>query len=638
MAGKNIDFIVGVSLFMIAIIFTTMISLNYLSPSRSEVKTSELKGELFKACELLMESRGEPVNWHTTSNLEKLGLAFYDKNKKEVIEGVLDENKVNKLYSIEYTKAKEALGLKRDINIRFVPKVEDWWNSTFEYRKALLVNSSLNLNVSVNLSFPRAHAHITSVRIRSSSSSIPFEIKNPEYWDSNKYWLKYCTIEFKTNGEKLFYVYYDNSTLSPANTTLNLVLSNVSVEIGEEERFYNFPTYGKTNIANKENAVVHRILNIREAPRIAYINGSEYEFNLTENLGYSLDYYSQTNISDLIDRIFFYDVVVVGSKAGENSAINAYLSNKAIFDYVYLGGCLAVFGQGSNYTWLSNFGIRGWDISGENQTVANFSLRIIRSPNNLAQVYTSNDSIYLSGAPYTSVPKVINRSLYNRIEKITINRTEFNESLIKNGYFDTNANYWSFSSTDPSILGGWEASGNIYVDVSSPDITGMGEWNQTLTYSNTTLLNKANLSFCYNVSAWNSPGASNILRVSLRLPNGKSEEVWSESLTGLTQGWVCISRDISSLVYETGEYNLRLIAELSTGAGTPEIKIQWDNISLNLSYNPAIWISGEIGEGKITITGDEPSSTKHDRLIENVLEWCLPEKNKYVYEMVAEAW
>lgn len=628
MVSKILDFMVACAFFMVTIIFLTMIIFNYSAPLKSQSESSEFASEIYRIEGILTKSM----------------LPYYDRYKGEIFEGLLDESKIENLYYSNYSEIKNKIGIKGDFRINISPAVSNWHFSNFKYRKMIVVDVS-DVNVSVCMSFPRGHAHADSLRlVNFSGNLIPFELKNSTYWDDNKTWLKTCTLEFSTGDGRYLFLYYNGSATHPANSTLNLSVSNASVVVGIEERYLSFGVYG-AKYSGKEKAVDERLITLRESPRIAYINGSNIEYSILNELGYKVDFYTDRNISDLVDHIFLFDAVIVGSEAGRNLLINSNLSRKEVFDYVNLGGSLLIFGQNiGGYGWMRNFGIVEWNVSGLNQTVHNFSLKILRSPNDLGLVYLSNDSIYLSSSygnsSYTfySVPKVINRTLYSKIEKITVNRTRINESLIKNGDFDSNADFWDFTNTSPYIEGDWELPGHIYVDLSTSNKEGEGIWVQTFEYTNTTLINEANLSFCYNVSVWNSPGSSNILSVNLTLPNGTDAKIWEESIASTTGEWVCITKDVSKEFSEIGNYKIKLISHLSTSNAPSEVKVQWDNISLNVSYNPTIWLEGNIGEGRVSITGDEPTYSGHKKLIENMVEWGLPKKSIYAYKMVVEVW
>lgn len=107
-------------LIMSALVFLVLIGLmltinSYASASHSadmERKAFEIEG--MKAMETLVRTKGLPETWETnTSNLILLGLSSGNNN-------ILDNNKVNQLFSTDYNKIKEVLGLGADFEIKFV--------------------------------------------------------------------------------------------------------------------------------------------------------------------------------------------------------------------------------------------------------------------------------------------------------------------------------------------------------------------------------------------------------------------------------------------------------------------------------------------------------------------------------------
>lgn len=198
-----------------------MIIFNYSAPLKSQSESSEFASEIYRIEGILTKSM----------------LPYYDRYKGEIFEGLLDESKIENLYYSNYSEIKNKIGIKGDFRINISPAVSNWHFSNFKYRKMIVVNVS-DVNVSVCMSFPRGHAHADSLRlVNFSGNLIPFELKNSTYWDDNKTWLKTCTLEFSTGDGRYLFLYYNGSATHPANSTLNLSVSNASVVVGIEERY-----------------------------------------------------------------------------------------------------------------------------------------------------------------------------------------------------------------------------------------------------------------------------------------------------------------------------------------------------------------------------------------------------------------
>ena len=677
MAEKAIDYVVAISIFSITFAFVAMISINYPGTLKSDVVSFELKSDLFKVTEIIIKSTGEPTDWdYSTPSV--LGLAYYDTAKNRTIEYALSKEKVLMLNSsrLDYLTARDALGLEKDFTLSLKSISPGWWNSSFMYRKAILVNAPSGGNISTYIEFPRGHAYSTTLRVVNASDNleVPFEVVDQEYYDPYYNWTKRCNVSFEVGavpGTQQFYIYYtDNLSIPSSASVLGLIQSVTDTTTGKEEINLDYPSYGIQNLMGKDMAVASRVVSVQEEIPVAYIYGSSYEVDLLRDLGYHFDVYTASDIGQLFNysagrNLFKYRMVIAGTHAAfDSSAIrNNLTANQAdIFDFVNLGGTLAVLGQDASstidgYGWLYPFGINGSLVSGTNQTVLNFSLKAVRFPNNLSRTYTgSNDSIYLSvnrGAnshptspayTYWSVPRMFNITDYGIIRRVVTNRTEdvwF--PVLNNEDFNTDLSSWTVNHSKPlpadqatvEWVNTGRSGGSVHVDYDSND-------NETADIYQDVYLEawpvSAALNFSYNVYDFNPAPTQSDLTVLLTHPNGTVIQLYYLNVTGTT-GWVDISIDITDYLTVNGTYRVALQAYGQTGAGQ-DYKLYFDDITINATYVSTIWLIGEIGGGKIAVSGDEPHYTGHDRMIQNMLEWGS-EKERFVrhlYELVLGVW
>ena len=150
--------------------------------------------------------------------------------------------------------------------------------------------------------------------------------------------------------------------------TLPRYLSNLSEHIARtlEPQLRNIVDYLYIQIDYSDSSMIKLLTDIKmTTASIRFKDPMDYEIfcELTANLSKNLkvDFYTDRNISDLVDNIFLFDAVIVGSEAGRNLVINSNLSRKEVLDYVNLGGSLLIFGQNiGGYGWMRNFGIVEW--------------------------------------------------------------------------------------------------------------------------------------------------------------------------------------------------------------------------------------------------------------------------------------
>ncbi len=680
MAERVIDYVVAISIFSITFAFVAMMSINYLGAPKADVVSAELRSDLFKVTEILVKSAGEPTNWdYSTPSL--LGLAYYDAAKNRTEEYALSKEKVLMLNSsrLDYLTARDALGLERDFSLMLKSVSPGWWNSSFVYRKPILVNATSSGNVSVYIEFPRGHAYSTTLRVVNASDNleVPFEVADLVYYDPYYNWTRGGNISFEVNAHpdiQRFYIYYtDNPAIPSSASVLGLVQSLADTTAGQEEINLDYPSYGIQNIVGRDTAVASRAVSVQEEIPVAYIYGSSYEEEFLRNLGYHVDAYTASNVGQLFNysagrNLFKYRMIIAGTHAAfDSSAIrNNLTANQAdIFDFVNLGGTLVVLGQDASsvvdgYGWLYPFGINGTQVSGANQTVFNFSLKTVRFPNNLSISYTgSNDSVYLSvnrgmgvnshptdpAYTYWSAGRVFNMTDYRSIRRVVIKDTRDTWfPVIDNWDFNTDISSWSVNHSQPlpanqstvTWANTGRSGGSVDVDYDSDD-------NETTDIYQDVYLEAwpvfAVLNFSYNVYDFNPAPIQGELAVLLTLPNGTDVQLYYLNVTGTTGGWVDISVDVGDYLTVNGTYRVTLRTRGETGAGQ-DYKVYFDDITINATYVSSVWFIGEVGEGRIAVSGDEPHYTGHDLMIENMFEWGSEGERfvRHIYELVLGVW
>ncbi len=682
MVGKIIDYAVAVSIFTVTVAFVAMLSLNYVASPYGDVVTSELRSELFRMNELLIKSAGEPHNWQLSSP-QVIGLARHDRLRNETLEYALQEEKVQRLNSsttsaLSYAAAKSALGMGKDFNITLESPFYDWLNTSFRFRLPLLMNASPPQNASVVVEFPRAHAYAgTLVVANATGSNFTAYLASVQYYDPpyNR-WLKKANLTFSAtagSGTRFYLYYADSNITSQSYSPLSATTQNVTA--GEEEA-WGYATYGRENLAQKSEAVSERTVAIVEdVAKLAYIGTNSYEQTLLKKLGYGFDAYDDTNISQLFNtsnarNLFTYGVVIVGTHATDSANVRNNLSSNGwnISNWSYAGGGLVVFGQELNtsidgYAWLAPLGINGSNGSGSAQVIVDETLRILNYPNNLTARNAANESIYLStdanstnnhpSAPasgtYWTWPKLINFTLYNSSYWVTKNASVlYNDTLIYNGEFTGSATGWTPSAgtnvTCDWTDGGWAGSGVVYCETNNfPDTNSWGNWSQSWYYDGRVPPDAANLSFSWYIRDFGGGALgsqTSTMYVFITAPDGAENVVWKADYSDNDRIWRTEYVDIGKAITRTGVYTIKLAINLKTGSADGRNRAVWDNIALNISYSPIIWLAGEYGVGKVTVTGDEPYYTGHDAMVENAIEWAYPAKRMqgHLYKLRTRVW
>lgn len=673
---KIFDYILGASLFFIAFIFIVATSVNYISAPREDLTSLELKEEAHRLSLLLINSEGEPRTWEYSSP-EVLGLAYYDGAYNETREFALVKEKIDMLNSsrLGYEAAGDALATDKKFNIQFKNNNLGWFNSSFIYRQALLNSSNNSSNGTANLDFPRGNCYFTTLRITNQTGDlIPFENTTTGYYDSDSLWIKNATLSFETDNSSRYLVYYspDRGIQNIATTTISN--PDFAFYPGKEEKNYDMQSFGQTPPSDRSMVVSERIVAVQGDFRIAYVGDQSYEINLLKEKGYHFDVFDNDNISLLFDlamdpSLYSYGVMIIGSHAVLDSTnIDGNLSgnNQEIFKWVRTGGAMIIFGQdqASKYTWMAPFGIEGVQEGGVNQTLKNLSLKILRYTNNLTWVEggsgistvlgNNTRQNHPSNAQYTfwSRPKAVNLTYYSRVDYVAVNHSNVtNSSIITNGDFSNSPlldGTWNQSTTDGAQLTNDYNNGEEAIQSridNQANVNETGNWSQDWYYGGRPFPDRANLSF-----RWRCREGSNIevstLYVYITSPRGSRNLVWQGSYSDDGDcGNVAFNSnqtDVANLMNQQGWYRIELVANLNTGSGPGQEnnRMQWDDVMLNTTYSPEIFISGNLGDGLVMVTGDEPSYTGHTEMMQNMVEHAYSPGRftRHIYKMVVKVW
>ena len=100
-----IDFSLAVFIFFIAFAFLTIFWVDNIEEKTRETRFFDMDLKANIASEILVKSRGSPVNWHelNTSQIDFIGLAFRERS--------IDEQKLNAFKIMEYNISRELLNI-----------------------------------------------------------------------------------------------------------------------------------------------------------------------------------------------------------------------------------------------------------------------------------------------------------------------------------------------------------------------------------------------------------------------------------------------------------------------------------------------------------------------------------------------
>lgn len=656
MAGRIIDYLVGMAIFTLALATVAMLSLNFLTAPSEGLERVKLLQEAQRVGNILLNYAGQPSYWEFSSP-EILGLACYDRGINDTSEYELAEKKVEAMDSVGYEKVKSALAIKNEFKVELSSPWNNWHRASSRYRVAVFNGSSLAGNASARVEFPRAHAHNSSLRVTDAmGKAVAFGIAAASFYDPYGMYYKSATINFELKNRALpYFIYYSPERNFSSFTNSTIANINTSFFVAKEEKGRSY-SFGK-EYENKTALVSERFAVLREELNIAYIGWSRYEMALLHSLGYPYVNFNFENVSSLFNysssgSLFSYDALVVGTHAAKNSSIGGNLTahSSELEQWVESGGGLILFGQDSSYGWLDNLDIKGEGDGGINQSFTDKTLRILRYPANLTSTYTgTNVSDYLSvnmgeyshsyspNYTYWSQIKFTDPTAYSEAYVVTSGSGMVsNDSLIVNGDFES-VEAWN-TSCDPDVNCDYSAGDSAPADPTGPPghygrvkilktVTGWGNWSQKFYYGGQPLPEKGNLTFWYKIKDANAPGT---LYAFLGLPNGTEVTLWSHPYTSEEDFWSSVSVDLSGHMGTLGNYTIKLAVK---GSG-PNFEVRWDYAILNVSYYPSIWIAGKRGEGRVTASGDEPHYTGHRKMLDNMLGFALPEeRRKHLYKL-----
>jgi hypothetical protein len=167
----------------------------------------------------------------------------------------------------------------------------------------------------------------------------------------------------------------------------------------------------------------------------------------------------------------------------------------------------------------------------------------------------------------------------------------FTVQRITNGNFFANANNWTAAAGANTVIS-WvntgRTGGSEQMSMTGRNHASNSDLTQAVNVS--AVPDSSTVDWCYNVTTFTVPGASNTMLIYIQSPTNASPGtlVDTVTLTGTTGSFICRSTAVpSSLFGSAGIYTFRARASLSTGgSGTPVVTVLWDDINWNLTMIP----------------------------------------------------
>jgi hypothetical protein len=174
---------------------------------------------------------------------------------------------------------------------------------------------------------------------------------------------------------------------------------------------------------------------------------------------------------------------------------------------------------------------------------------------------------------------------------ITMNPASSTIQRLTNGNFFANANNWTATPGANTVIS-WvntgRTGGSEQMSMTGRNHASNSDLTQAVNIS--VIPDSSSVDWCYNVTTFTVPGASNIMSIYIQSPTNASPGTLIDTvtLTGTTGSFICRSATVpSSLFGSTGTYTFRPRASLSTGgSGTPVVTVRWDDINWNFTMIP----------------------------------------------------
>ncbi len=604
---KAIDVVIAVALFSSSLIASSLLLFNHFSAQKSNLQDVELSYRAEKLALALLSPE-----W----------LGFEDIENRSYL-GVQDV-KLRNLMSQSYDSVREKLGENFMLRIAYNYQ---WANSSYAYRIPIYIQNS-SRNATALITVRRAHCS-SFVLYDARGKKCIFNVEVLGYYDPDHRYARLIRVNFSTTGENLYYLYCSPRNYSQSYSS---IAGSLQEAISGKEEKYIEVEFGRLSL--KLPVSFHVIYGgYISSPRVAYL-GSLDEVTPISEMGYSVDSFSTTDVLFNFSSntsLYTYDALVIGSHATQNSILYANLTSHAsdLFNYVALGGNLIVLGQDGRYSFLLPFYIRGFSGYGKNQSLPFSYISLLNFPYNLTSGYLNSTEGTHPSFPdntFWSWLKPLNRTAYSELLILAENISTVQESYIVNGDFSSSPEPEWVNTSSPGVVNNWSTSGTLAYSAQSytntPSTDGYGNWSQSFYYNGSALPEKALLNFSWRVYNYTNALPSELF-VYLKTPSGESYLLWTVTYN-TTSPWRDESLDISPLLNQNGTYTITLSAHLITSS-TPTAgnHIAWDNVSIYVEYKPVVTLWGELGYGKIAVTGDEPYYSGHKNLLKNLLYHML---------------
>jgi nitrogen fixation protein FixH len=179
--------------------------------------------------------------------------------------------------------------------------------------------------------------------------------------------------------------------------------------------------------------------------------------------------------------------------------------------------------------------------------------------------------------------------------------TNYTVSLLTNQNFTGSATGWQYEEwgNNPSYATGnywttdyYTSPGSVRLQLSSTSSYSLQcelGWSQYFTYTGTTPVLSAVLTFRWKCYSYTYAGSTNYMEIYMELPQGSNNwvQIWHEHFYSTT-GWNFRSVDISSYLntYKAAIYSFEADAYLTTsGSGAPNVRVEYDDVGIQVKYN-----------------------------------------------------